>query len=294
MEKYSVLMAVYYRETAANLRCAIGSMLAQTAPPEEFVLVCDGPLTASLDAVIEDFCAAYPGLFRILRLKENQGLGVALNRGLRLCGNELVARMDSDDIALPDRMERQLAEMERDPSLSVLGGQTAEFRSDPGKIEAYRRVPVEEARIRTFLKFRNPVNHMTVLLRKSHILQVGSYRSVAGFEDYHLWIRLIAAGYRIRNLDAICCMARADAGLYARRGGVVYFQNTLKMERLLLETKLISHGEYLKNVFVRFLGTIVLPAGARRLIFLLLLRSREPRNREPAWRVPERIPGVRG
>lgn len=282
MEKYSVLMAVYYREKPEYLRLAIESMLAQSVPPDEFVLVCDGPLTPPLDAVIAQVCARCPELFRIVRSDENQGLGRALNIGLQTCRNELVARMDSDDLSVPDRMEKQLAAMEKYPGVSVLGGQIGEFEEDPEKIHSYRYVPLEEPEIREFLKYRSPMNHTTVVLRKSHILQAGSYFDIPGFEDYTLWIRLLTDGYHMRNIGDMCCRVRADGGMYARRGGVQYFRNTLKMERLLLEKKIISRQQYRKNVTVRFIGTMALTPRIRRRLFLNFLRTKGEK-REDAY-----------
>lgn len=274
MEKYSVLMAVYHKEKPENFQLAVESMLEQTVPPDEFVLVCDGPLTPQLDAVIADLCRREPELFHILRLEKNCGLGVALNVGLSQCRNELVARMDSDDIAVPHRMEMQLAAMETNPHVSVLGGQIGEFQSGSSRIHAYRIVPMEESDIRVFLRFRNPMNHMTVVLRRSHVLQVGNYPNLPGFEDYVLWATLLANGYSLRNIRQVCCRARADAGIYSRRGGIRYFRNSVAMEQHLLRLGLICRGRFWRNVAVRFGGTILLSAGFRRAVFLRFLRRK--------------------
>ena len=282
MEKYAVLMAVYYKEKGEHLRLAIESMLQQTLPPEEFVLVCDGPLPPELDGVIQVFCIRHPELFRVVRLEKNMGLGQALNRGLQHCSLDLVARMDSDDISLRCRMELLLEEMEREERLSVVGGQIAEFRFDPARIEAYRIVPCEEAAIRKFLTRRSPMNHTTVLMRKSHVLAVGGYPDLPGFEDYVLWAKLLGAGYRLHNVPQVCCKVRAGAGMYHRRGGMAYFCNTVKMERFLRREGLIGSFRFHRNLAVRFLGTVVLMPTVRRWAFLRFLRKK---NREPEARV---------
>lgn len=273
MEQYAVLMAVYYKERPEYLRLAVESMLQQTVPPEEFVLVCDGPLTVELDQVISGFCTAYPELFRIHRLKENRGLGTALNEGLSQCRCELVARLDSDDLAVPERMQLQLEAMARNSEISVLGGQIGEFSESPEKIIALRLVPTEETAIREFAAYRSPMNHTTVLMRKSHILQAGGYEAVAGFEDYMLWGKLLADGRKLANLSNVCCKVRADAGMYSRRGGVDYFCHTVQMERLLLRRKLISPVQYFRNLGVRFAGTVLLNNSLRRRAFLRFLRQ---------------------
>ena len=105
LENYSVLMSVYAKERPEFLRLSTESMLAQTVKTNNFVLVCDGPLTPELDAIVAELQQKHGDLFHVIRLETNQGLAHALNRGLRECKNELVARMDSDDIAVPDRCE---------------------------------------------------------------------------------------------------------------------------------------------------------------------------------------------
>ena len=281
MEGYSVLMAVYHREKPDYLAGAVESMLEQTVPPEEFVLVCDGPLTEELDQVIAEACSRHPELFRVVRLKENLGLGAALREGLLQCSNELVARMDSDDLAVPDRMEKQLEIMNKNEDISVLGGQIGEFSEDSGKINTLRLVPSGMENIRKFMKFRSPMNHTTVVLRRSHILRAGNYESIPGFEDYTLWIRLAAQGYRLENIDHLCCRVRADEGMYARRGGVRYFRNAKVMEGRLLESGLIRKSEYFFNILIRFLGTVVLPVRLRKIVFRLFLRRKMPVEKKP-------------
>ena len=273
LEQYAVLMAVYYKEQPEYLRMAVESMLQQTVPPEEFVLVCDGPLTKELDGVISEFCAARPELFRIHRLKENQGLGTALNEGLTQCRCELVARLDSDDLAVPERMQLQLEAMAHNPHISVLGGQIGEFSQSPEKIVALRLVPTENTAIREFATYRSPMNHTTVLFRKSHVLQVGGYEAVAGFEDYMLWGKLLADGKILANLPQVCCKVRADDGMYSRRGGMDYFCHAVQMERLLLRRKLISPVQYFRNIGIRFAGTVLLNNRVRRVVFLRFLRK---------------------
>ena len=273
MEAYSVLMAVYAKERPEYLRQAVESMLHQTVPPEEFVLVCDGPLTAELEAVIEELVCRSPGLFHILRLPENRGLGNALNAGLAHCRNELVARMDSDDLALPERMQWQLARMGGDAGLSVLGGQIAEFEESPRFITAYRFVPEAPEEIRAYLRHRSPMNHTTVLMRRSHVLQVGGYRPVPGYEDYFLWAKLLRSGFRLENLDRVCCAVRTGETMYLRRGGWRYFCNALRLNAFLWKLGLISPVDGLCNAGLRFVQALLLPPSLRRRFFLRFLRK---------------------
>lgn len=174
---YSVLMSVYAKENAAYFSDAVESMLHQSCPPDQFVLVCDGPLTPGLDEAIQRFTASRDGgLFRVLRLPENVGLGRALQAGLPLCDHDLVARMDSDDLALPLRMEHQLALMAADPELAAVGGQIAEFTGAPDNIQGYRIVPTspEEARRGGREYFRQTVQ-LERALRGCGLIGTGAY-----------------------------------------------------------------------------------------------------------------------
>ena len=120
MEKYSVLMSLYFKEKPEYLRLAIQSMVDQTLKPDEIVIVKDGQITSELQRELDVFVDKYPILFKIVGYENNRGLGLALNYGLEHCKNELVARMDTDDIAKPNRCEKQLMAFEKDQDLSIV------------------------------------------------------------------------------------------------------------------------------------------------------------------------------
>lgn len=217
MENYSVLMTVYCKANPEHFSLAVESILNQTVKTDDFVVVCDGPLTEELDARLACYSAANPGVFNIVRLMQNVGIGKAANEGLQHCKNDLVARMDADDIAVPNRCDMQLQRFGENPNLTVLGGMIAEFDQDPGKPFSIREVPTENEKIRTFARRRQPFNNMTVMYRRSAVLKVGGYRDFRRSEDYDLFLRLLHAGYEAANLDAILVNARVDRNAYSRR-----------------------------------------------------------------------------
>lgn len=274
---YSVLMSVYCKERSEYFRIAIQSMLDQTVPPDDFVLVCDGPLTDELYSVIDEFCSDHPGLFNVIKLEENVGLGSALNVGIKACKNEYVARMDSDDISLPDRIERQLKVFESNGSLSVVGAQISEFQKDPSVIEGYRVVPISHEDILERMKTRNPMNHVTTLMRRSDVLEVGNYESVVGYEDYYLWVKMLSSGKVFVNIDGVGCNVRVD-GMYKRRGGMAYFKNYMRVQRLLLDKELISYPRYFANCCVRFSATVLCPDFLKKILFKKMMRKRKMKN----------------
>ena len=233
-DQYSVLMSVYYKEKGKFLCEAINSIWAQTIPTDDFVLVCDGPLTPELDKVIEGMEKDHPEL-RVIRLEKNGGLGNALNIGIKQCKNELVARMDSDDISRPDRCERQLEMFKSHPEISICSGTIEEFTSSTDVIIGKRELPEHDEKIKVFSRKRNPFNHPAVMFRKTIIEAAGGYNeSFHLFEDYYLWIRVFlkgAVGYNIR--EPILYM-RTPEDMYIRRGGYSYTLNMLRFHVWLL------------------------------------------------------------
>lgn len=275
MEKYSVLMSVYYREDPMYFRQAMESMLNQSVKPSEVVLICDGELTPELDAVIDELYAQNEDLFHIIRFEKNRGLGFALQAGVEACSYDLIARMDTDDIALPDRLEKQLKVMEQNPQVSVVGGQIAEFIHSTDEIVSFRIVPQSAEEIRERAKKRNPMNHMTVLYRKADVLAAGNYQDLKYYEDYYLWARMLAKGYQMCNIGDICCHVRVGNGMYQRRGGKEYFHNALELERRLLGMKLINKREYIQNVIVRYVGAVLINGKMREFLFKKLMRTQK-------------------
>ena len=180
--KFSVLLSVYRKEQPAYLRQSLDSIFTQTLQPAEVVLVKDGPLTDALDEVAEEYCRKYPVL-KVVPLSENQGLGRALNEGLKYCSYDLVARMDTDDVAKPERFEKQIAVFCAHPEMDVVGAWIDEFEGSIENVISVRVLPLEDSEIRRFARKRNPVNHPVVMFRKSAVLVAGGYQHFPLFED---------------------------------------------------------------------------------------------------------------
>lgn len=269
---YSVLMSVYKKEKPEYLKQAIESMLNQTVQTNDFVLVCDGPLTHELDSLIEDICGQYPELFQIIRLKKNSGLGNALNVGLKKCRHELVARMDSDDKSLPNRCELQLRQFKEKPELAFCSGDIAEFIKDTKEIQNIRHVPTSYNQILRFAKKRNPMNHMAVMFRRSAVEDVGGYIEIRYFEDYYLWVRMLKKGYKAANIDQILVNVRIGNGMYERRGGIAYAKNVCILQKKMLEMHFISYGQFFVNCFIRIVGSMI-SIGFRTYLYRKILRK---------------------
>lgn len=225
--KYSVVMSVYAKDNSEWLKQAIDSLLNQTIQPDEIVIVADGPLTLQLNVVMSQY--KNNGIISIVRLKRNQGLGNALNIGIKYAKNELIGRMDSDDIAIPNRFQLQLAEFEKHSDLDILGGQIAEFVDNPEEVIGYRKVPAAPFEIKQFARRRSPFNHPTVMYKKSMIQQIGGYdASIIRLEDYDLWLRAIAKGAVCANLDDVILKYRSTTDAVKRRKTFVSLRNHIR------------------------------------------------------------------
>lgn len=215
--KYSVLMSVYYKENPEFLKQSIKSMLNQTLPADQIVLVKDGHLTKDLEAVIEEYVNKYPSLFTIVSLKENIGLGRALDKGLEYCRNELVARMDTDDISLPDRCRLQVEAFVKDPKLSIIGTFINEFYDNPNNLVSSRKVPLKHEEIVKFIKRRSPFNHPTVMFKKSEVLRCGGYGHLRRKQDLDLFSRMMNNGCKGANIDKSLVLFRSNEDSFKRR-----------------------------------------------------------------------------
>lgn len=270
--EYSVLMSVYRKEKPECLRQAIGSMQAQTIPTNDFVLVCDGPLSDALDAVIAEKQEELGTTLHIVRLAENGGLGNALNHGIKHCKNELVARMDSDDIAYPDRCEKQIAVFNTRPEVSICSGVVEEFTTDPNTVDTRRVPPETNAEIVEFAKKRNPFNHPCVMYKKSAVEAVGSYQDFYLLEDYYLWLRMLMVGYQGYNIQEPLLHMRAGSDMYLRRAGWKYAKTQAKLFKYMKQQGFIGNSQYIKSCVIRS-GSSLAPNWLRKFMFERILRN---------------------
>lgn len=224
-------MSVYKKDTAEHLRQSIESMLAQSVPCEQFVVVQDGPLGEDLCAVINEYAEAQPTVFTVVPLSENIGLGKALDVGLTYCRNDLVARMDADDISLPERCEKLIELFEAEPKLGIAGTNIDEFYDDPTNVVSSRVVPSDYEGIRKFIRRRSPFNHPTVMFRRSEVERCGGYGKMRRKQDFDLFARMIGMGVYARNIDESLLLFRVDAGNYKRRKSWEYVSSYIVVQK---------------------------------------------------------------
>ncbi|MDE6558153.1 MAG: glycosyltransferase [Clostridia bacterium] len=271
---YSVLMSVYAKETPGNLRQALDSMCNQTVAPNEIVMIEDGPLTEELYAVLDEYSDALGTKFVRIKNDVNLGLGVSLNKGVSACSNELIARMDTDDISQPDRCEKQLAAFFNAPELDVIGTQISEFTDTPDVSVGKRIVPCEHEEICRFLKGRSPFSHPSVMFKKSSVLSAGNYLDLHFNEDFYLWVRMYLNGAKFANLNEVLLNMRVSSDMYGRRGGIKYYKNQKQLFKFMYKNKIISFGQYTKMKIVRFTLQVLMTNKMRRWAYKKFARNK--------------------
>ena len=263
---FSVLMSIYYKEQLKYFNRAMQSIWdEQTIKPDEIILVQDGKLTNKLYEVIDKWQNKLGEVLKTVPLEKNVGLGDALNIGLQYCSNELVARMDTDDIAQRDRFEKQLKVFEGS-DVDICSSWVGEFDNDENEIVSYRKLPQHHNDIVTFSKKRCPINHPAVMYKKSPVQNAGGYKKMMWFEDYYLWARMMLDGAKFYNIQEPLVNMRAGYGQLERRSGWKYALAEYRFQKELKNINFLNGYEFACNVSVRFM-TRILPRRVVKLAY---------------------------
>lgn len=270
--KFSVIMSIYKTDNPEYLQVALDSIIHQTLVPDEIVLIADGSVPQSLIDVVEKTKARFAGLHAYYQDK-NRGLGGALRIAVEKAQYDYLARMDSDDISLPDRFEKQMKCFEEDHELAVVGGMITEFVDSPEHVVSKRILPLDDSGIKRFMQSRCGVNHVTVVMKKSELLRAGNYQQDFKQEDYYLWARMVEAGCKFRNIPDIVVNVRSGRDQFARRGGMAYYKDVLALNKWMWQHGLISLPKMIYNDMVRGTVQFLLPNRVRTWVYQRFLRK---------------------
>lgn len=268
--KYSVLMTVYYKEKAEFLREAIDSMLNQTVKPAEFVLVEDGPLTDELYAAIAEY--KKNPIFKVITLKENQGSGPASAAGVMACTKEWIARLDSDDYSVPERIEKQFDVYLDDRKLEVIGANIIEIETDNPKNQQKVILPEKDAQIRKFTGRRCPFRTSAILFKREAVMKAGNYRAFHRVEDYDMFARLVASGAKSANVQDFLTYMRIDKDYYKRRGGMKLAKSIVRLKKEIHKLGLANINDWIVSVPIQVV-VCLMPNGMRDLFYRKVLRG---------------------
>lgn len=278
MHTLSVILPLYYQNNVVQLKAVLQSIFRQTRLPDEVLIVVDGPVSFKLEQEVECFLGgSEKQTFQIeincLKLDNNEGLGEAMRKAALVAKGDYIARMDADDICLPDRFEKQMKCFEEDAELSIVGGQISEFDGDVHHITGRRVVPREHEEIAKFMRSRNAMNHMTVIIKKKDLLEAGNYQPFYLLEDYYLWVRMLQHGCKFKNIDDDVVLVSAGREQMDRRGGYEYFRRQCQVFKYMLDTGFIPYWRYILNLFERGVVHVLMPIPVRSLFYCLFLRN---------------------
>lgn len=271
---FSVAISVYKSDNPVFFDRALNSIIEnQTIIPNEIVLVVDGPISDSLNDVISKYENKY-GIFKIIRLEKNGGLGNALKIAVENATFELIARMDSDDVSLPTRFEEQLRYFQVNPEIDIVGGNITEFIGEENNIIGQRLVPVSNEAIREYMKERCAMNHVSVMYKKAAVQNAGGYQDWFWNEDYYLWIRMWLNGAIFANTGSVLVNVRVGEEMYQRRGGTKYFESEKGLQDYMLNHGMITHLTYIKNITKRLIIQKLMPNKIRGWVFRTFARKK--------------------
>lgn len=268
--KFSVLLSIYYKESPEFLQECFNSILSQTLQPNEIILVKDGPINNELDSVITEYASLMP-MLKIIPLTENQGLGKALNEGLKHCSHDIVARMDTDDICKPDRFEKQISIFKTNHDIDIVSSWIEEFEENTSNILSVRKLPETHSEIYAYGKKRCPINHPVVMFKKKAVLAAGGYMHLPLFEDYYLWIRMLVNGAKFYNIQESLLYFRTSEAMFMRRGGLKYALTEVSFLWKIHEIGYVNFFSTIKSILIRFTVRLM-PNSVRSLIYKKLLR----------------------
>ena len=306
MLKFSVIISIYKSDVPDLVRVALDSLMQQTLLPNEIVIVGDGPVPAELEQVVSSFkcqvskirTTPNPSFAKggdlvpedgkesletrnqkpetivtYLPQEKNGGLGEAMRIAAEAAKYDYLARMDSDDICLPDRFEKQMKCFEEDPELSLVGGMITEFDGEPENIIAKRILPLEDAEIKRMMRGRCAVNHVTVIFKKADLMKSGNYQPFWKQEDHYLWARMMEHGCKFRNIPDVVVNVRSGKDQIARRGGLRFYKSVVRVFWYMYRHGLISFGYFLYICTVRGIVQVLMPNRLRTWVYLHLLRK---------------------
>ena len=271
LPEYSVLISVYHKDTPIWFEMAVDSMADQSLPPREIIIVEDGQLTEELYIAEQRCMQRYPALVHIVSLKQNQGLAAAMRYGIQKCQCEWIARMDADDVSERTRCEEELR-MAVVENADIVGCDCEEFFETIEKPATKRLFPATHEELVRFSRRRTPFCHPAVMMKKSVVLNVGNYRDVYLHEDYDLFVRILAGGYRGCSVKKILYHIRIGREFYGRRGGIRYVKALLHYNVHLLQSGWMKPTDFL----MRSCGNIIVglaPVEVRSWCYRRLLRK---------------------
>lgn len=275
MSTVSVLIPIYYKENIETVKSCLASMEAQTVKPDEIVCALDDPSTDEIEKAIDVFAAKNEIKVVKCYCKRGSGLGAVLKIGVDNCSCDYIARMDADDIAIPERLKRERDFLDQHQGIDVVGSNIAEFENNISEIIAYRKVPENDVDCKKMLKSRDPINHMTAMFRRSSVLKAGNYSpEMQSCEDTYLWTAFYANKLNFANIQDNLVFVHAGREMYERRSGRKAYKFVIKAIDYKQKVGLISNVEAVFQKVANFIVLMVMNKTMRAFVYEKLLREK--------------------
>jgi len=271
MSKFSVIMPVYGGDNPIHFKQAIQSLQEQTRLPDEIIVVVDGPIQQSTKSVLDEI--KNNRVFKIIYQNKNLGPGVSRSNGIKASNHKIIALMDSDDISVNCRFEKQL-DVIKNKKVDVVGSWIEEFIKLPSDLKISRRLPELHSEIYKFGKWRMPVNNVSLMFKKEVYEKTGGYTNQVRNEDWSLVVRMLASGAIFYNIQETLVHARAGNDMIRRRRGRDHFLMGLKIFTLMYKLKYINLLRAISNITIRVIIQFM-PIGFTNVLYRYLLRYHE-------------------
>ena len=267
INKFSVLICVYWKDNANIFNSALNSIFDNSIQPKEIILVVDGVIGDDIERVIQNHLNKRN--LKVIRNTNNVGFVNSLNLGLKQITTDWVIRCDSDDINSADRFYILSQHMNDD--VHIIGSYIAEVNEN-NKVYGIKKVPLLHEDIVKHFKKRNPFNHMSIAFKYSVVRDLGGYPNIELREDYALWALIVSKGYKSKNIDKILVNASAGEKMFKRRKGGSIISAEIALQSHLLKIGMTTPLEAF------FYGTLrcisfMMPAFILKIIYNNVLRN---------------------
>ena len=272
MPDLAVIMSVYKNDRLVFVRESVQSILNQTFGDFHYYLIFDGPVSRDIDNYITSLTDKR---LRKYRIEKNGGLAKALNYLLDIVlknpGYKFIARMDADDVSMPERFGKQRDYLIEHPEVTVLGSWFEEF-SEEGKHLSYKKLPTDHESLRKRYFTRTPFAHPSVMYRRELIEKAGHYpEDTILMEDNMLWGGALKNGLKFANIPEFLLKFRIDKGFFQRRSGIKYGRSYIKAK---FQMNMILRASLYYCPVVFIIGLMkMLPAPIHQDIYMVVRKA---------------------
>ena len=265
---FSIILPIYKKNKISEVVNCLNSVVNKSLLPNEIVIIYDGFVNSSIKDIVNNKLFFFNK--KIVHNSTNIGLGLTLKKGVMNCSNDLIIRVDADDVNNKNRFYELIKAAKKNKKADIIGSYLLEKNNNNYYL---KKVPISLSEVKRLIFYRNPLNHNTILLKKRSIIKVGSYRDIRFFEDYYLWLKIIKNNGKIINLNKVLVCSKQDKAFLERRSGYKYLKYFLNFLKIIYRERLINITNYVLYIAIRS-PIIISPLLFKRLFYQVFLRKK--------------------